>query len=313
MMRPPRTKTASRRCTVLHGVAAGHLISALLERFDARDIEATKDFSRPADLAARRGHGKLAMRLLGGEDTEAVLKRCRHRDRNGVTILHHAATKYSTLLPFLLQEGGMSSSEAGTLSGRKAFHYAAEFGITESLKLLIENARQAGNHGAASEADSGGITPLHSAVANGHCSCIELLCSEIQQPQGAMQWPSTKRWETPLHFAGHHPGNADALKVLLKKGCPVDRQAEHGCTALHNVATSGDTTMAKVLLEWKSQAVQPLNDGKYEALEHAACQGHLEIVKLLVGNGADVNNRNIEGKTPFLVAAEGSLALSFIE
>lgn len=63
--------------------------------------------------------------------------------------------------------------------------------------------------------------------------------------------------------------------------------------------------MADLLLMWKPQGarVNMLTKANSNALGHAACHGHLEMAKLLVRSGANVNNRNTEGETAFFPAA----------
>lgn len=273
---------------------------ALLDAEDARGM-------RPADLAASRGHPELARRLLVGEggDVEALRRRCGHQDRSGATILHHAAAgDCDTLLSFLISEGGMDPSAANTSDEMTALHYAAESGSMAALKYLVES--RAGQDVTA-ERDTHHYTALHFAAEAGHKDCVLYLASQL--PQGVTGWPVDDSSRTPLHLAAGRFGNVEVLRILLEKGCPVGQEDEEGLTALHCVADTGDTAMAKLLLEWKPQGapIRALTKLGNEALFYAAYRGHLEMTKLLVDHGANIHCRNSDGRTPFLVTAEGEL------
>eukprot|EP00961_Rhodomonas_salina_P250925 3392191-Rhodomonas_salina.2 len=70
--------------------------------------------------------------------------------------------------------------------------------------------------------------------------------------------------------------------MLLTAGADVNHADPRGKTALHHAAENG-----------RLQCI--------EALHMAASQGHTQTVKVLLAEGADVNVRDKQGRTPLLV------------
>jgi hypothetical protein len=77
-----------------------------------------------------------------------------------------------------------------------------------------------------------------------------------------------------------------------------------GFTQLHFCADKGLTTSVKRLLSIRNINVNVKNDANGETpLHYAAWNGHVEIVRLLLQNGAEVNVRSNGGSTPLHWAA----------
>jgi hypothetical protein len=97
-------------------------------------------------------------------------------------------------------------------------------------------------------------------------------------------------------------------KRLVWLGADVNGLDKFGQTALGAAAWNGDTDGVKVLLSMGAK-VDAGQKGQFQglsptgtALSIAASAGRVEICKILLGAGADVNKRNPHGMTPFLVA-----------
>jgi hypothetical protein len=79
----------------------------------------------------------------------------------------------------------------------------------------------------------------------------------------------------------------------------------YGRTQLHHCAKNGLTTGVKRLLSIRNINVNVKDDWRgYTPLHYAAWKGRIEIARLLLQNGAEVNVRNNDGNTPLHWAAE---------
>jgi ankyrin repeat protein len=87
------------------------------------------------------------------------------------------------------------------------------------------------------------------------------------------------------------------IERYLGSGWDVNAQGEkYGRTALHLAAMNGHLEIVKLLLEHGADVNAKTKEGYgYTALHSAASNGHLEIVKLLLEHGADVNAKTKYG------------------
>jgi hypothetical protein len=78
----------------------------------------------------------------------------------------------------------------------------------------------------------------------------------------------------------------------------------YGETQLHHCVRKGLTTSVKRLLSIRNITVNVKDDRKgWTPLHLAAYNGHVEIIRLLLLNGAEVNAKNNRGRTPLYCAA----------
>jgi ankyrin repeat protein len=118
------------------------------------------------------------------------------------------------------------------------------------------------------------FSPIHSAARMRDAATVlkelesgvdvDLVCECLKNGDGG---------NTALWFAaqGPRPGGIEVAKVLVGAGAKVNRQCEHGRTALHM----------------------------------AAAWGHLDLVKYLLEKSADPSIRDEENMTPVMVARLG--------
>ena len=127
-------------------------------------------------------------------------------------------------------------------------------------------------------------TSLHEAASGGHIGLCTLLIEKGADPNKA-----GVNGMTPLHLAACY-WHTEIAKLLLEKGAGVNQADEGGMTPL-DIA---DNDEIRELLRAK---------GGKESLFGAACNGHTEVAKLLLENGADPNQATSNGWTPLLRAA----------
>ena len=96
-------------------------------------------------------------------------------------------------------------------------------------------------------------------------------------------------------------GNKECLEILLQNGADLTRRSkECGMNALMEASHAGHTECVKLLLEY---GAIPSERDKFGGTSlHFACgEGHLEVAKILVASGADINDNN--GGSPLMDAA----------
>ena len=116
--------------------------------------------------------------------------------------------------------------------------------------------------------------------------------------------------QTPLHVAVEK-GFVGVVRVLVEgMKVDVDITDAAGWTALHWACAArrelaeASVEMAKILVDAGAQVGAVTKDKGDSALHFAAANGHVECVKLLVEQGANVNRANDEDATPVHVAAQ---------
>jgi ankyrin repeat protein len=178
-----------------------------------------------------------------------------------------------------------------------------------------------------------GVTPLWAAAENGAAAMVELLLRAGANPNVPLL-----SGETPLMTAAR-VGSAAVVTQLLDRGAdPNAREHAHHQTALMWAAAQKHPSVVAVLLahgadvrarstSWTemvkltTEAVNPgynteVRQGGYTALLFAARVGDLESARLLVGAGADVNDKAAYGTSATVVAAHsghGRLAAFLVE
>lgn len=94
--------------------------------------------------------------------------------------------------------------------------------------------------------------------------------------------------QRPIHWAASR-GSSDCMSMLIKQHCDINLQTvDYGSTPLHYSSHHGHSTCTEMLLQENCQ-MDVFNHRGMTALHEAADNDQLEIVKLLVQHGADVD------------------------
>jgi cytohesin len=124
-----------------------------------------------------------------------------------------------------------------------------------------------------------GTSKLHRAAKKGeHDTVTQLLSNSFDVNQ------RDRDGATALHFAAHH-GHSNVAALLLSKGADVNTKDSGGVPPLSVAILGGDAKLVKLFLD--AGADPSVSD--YAGFHAAASHGHLEIVRLLLERGVDVN------------------------
>jgi len=181
----------------------------------------------------------------------------------------------------LLLEHG-ASVDARNKSGQMPLHLASHHGLLGIVGLLLKFGADVNAQ------DNDTMTPLHLVSQNqwGDNSQKQITkTAQVLLEHGASVHMRIKYGQMPLHLASQHVLSG-IVEVLLKFGADVDARDNNNITPLHFAVSSPfQRRYSKSLLD-----NSPL------------LWSVIKTVKLLLGNGANLQMQNDKGETPFQVA-----------
>jgi ankyrin repeat protein len=144
------------------------------------------------------------------------------------------------------------------------------------------------------------ITPLMIASENGYLRIVKRLIDA-----GADVNAQYDGSNTALLYAIIGGGHIEIVRELIKAGADVNAKNKVGLTPLH-CAARDHPEIAKILIEAEANVNAVLTIDWSEdptALMTAVSNGHIEVVKMLLERGADVNVKSpLFKRTPLMVA-----------
>lgn len=103
---------------------------------------------------------------------------------------------------------------------------------------------------------------------------------------------------TPINHAVIE-GDADLLLELLKRGASVNASDAQGWTALHFAADGHRVREGHLLIEYGAPVDAPDHHGNTPLWRAVfAAKGNVEMIQLLLANGADKTRKNKHGVSP---------------
>ena len=143
-----------------------------------------------------------------------------------------------------------------------------------------------------------GITPLLFAINKGDEKLVKLLIDfKADVNQNADNYTS----ENPLVLATEL-GFTDIVELLLQHGAKVTETNSKGASVLHMAAANNDTNLVRMFLPRMDINIK--NNYSQTPLMFAAYGNCLEVARILLENGADVNAIDFRGFTPLMFACE---------
>ncbi|KAH8977589.1 hypothetical protein EDB86DRAFT_3249747 [Lactarius hatsudake] len=159
-----------------------------------------------------------------------------------------------------------------------------------------------------------GFSPLHSASLGGDREAVQLLLehqADINVKKYTKEGVYTLAF-TPLYFsalAGQLEvcrGYLDIVEMLLEMGADIDARDKLG---------SSPFDLAPSFWQWEitwplakrfgpPEPVNPWHGNRKTSLHVASKEGRLDVVRLLIGRGEDVNCRDEQGHTPLALSSQ---------
>lgn len=112
---------------------------------------------------------------------------------------------------------------------------------------------------------------------------------------------------SPLRIAADKE-HLDVVRLLVERGARIDAQAPDGWTALVWAASSGHAELVRYLLGMGANAHLTAGKKRTTALHGAAANGHAEVVALLLSAGVAVSPKAFNDATPLHYAVQNGHA-----
>ncbi len=236
------------------------------------------------------------------------------RDKRGTTVLMHAVGcgRIENLKAIIDAKADPNVLDR---RGWTALHRAAIGGKRDMVRLLLDAKADANRC-----RSKGQAAPIHAAAAGGDVEIIKTLLGRgagVDAPAVSLSSRSVRpahdrpRTVTPLYFAVQFR-RTEAAKFLLDKGARMDVVDYIGVPLLHVAVSYAKPPMLKLLLDRgadvnvKHQGVgrSAGSNALHVAARLRRDDKPLEMAKLLIEGGIDVNATTLEGKTPLDLATD---------
>lgn len=150
-------------------------------------------------------------------------------------------------------------------------------------RLLIDNGADVNLSG------SNGRTPLSLAAERSNDHIIMMLLEK-----GAAVEAKDNTGRTPLSWAAESSRNENSIRILLERGAEIESKDDAGRTPLSWVAG-----------RCKPDAYDFYDTSIMDALGISDGENDMNIIKMLLQAGANVESKDINGRTPLSWAAQG--------
>ncbi|XP_054716717.1 caskin-2-like [Uloborus diversus] len=215
------------------------------------------------------------------------------QDCDGMSGLHQAALMCSVPIIQLLLDAG-AHVDIKDNKGMRPLHYAAWQGKPEPVALLLQY------NASVNEQANKGETPLHLACQHGHVLVTSLL---LKYHSNILV--RNINHKSPLDLACEF-GRYQVVELLLQQQVngrcrsllsenPQDTADNDRTTCLHLAARNGHVDVIRLLLNAGIDINRSTLRGT--ALHEAAMHGKLDVVRMLIESGVDVNKPNSYDQT----------------
>ncbi|XP_035706022.1 protein phosphatase 1 regulatory subunit 16A isoform X2 [Folsomia candida] len=295
-----------------------------LKRFQQYDKEIGSRKHKPATQDVKKGSNKGG---LNGLTTNGKPGGKRIKFRNSIMLLEAAGRNDVEEVRRLLSSG--VSPDVCNEDGLTALHQTCIDDSEEMLKLLLD-------YGANVNAeDSERWTPLHAASTCGNLHLVKHLIAKganllAVNAEGNMPYDICDE-EATLDYIESEMAKRGVTQELIEetralpetvmlndmqnilaKGGDLETRDADGATPLHIASANGYYRVVEFLLDNHVATDLQDKDG-WQGIHGAACWSHMDVLELLVQNGADLNARTRNNETPYAICEDPEIKERIIQ
>ncbi|XP_077283110.1 uncharacterized protein LOC143909084 [Arctopsyche grandis] len=258
------------------------------------DLNITDMYGQTAVIYAMKNDNFEAVELLLAKGADPNI--C---DNNGNTLLHYAAATHQLrLFEFIFKR--ITNPLIKNRNNETVLHWAVQGGNNQILQRLLDEGFDL------NATDDDGDTPLLCAAMSGHLFKIMVLLSKGADPK-IMNYYG----DTLLHCAAYKCCNM-ALEVIMGLGFDLTSVDNDGKSPLHSAVIGGNISAVKFFIE---KGIEPnITDINHRSPLHDVVliedsftsNIDIEIAKLLIQHGANINAADKSGCTPLHFAADAN-------
>ncbi|NWW67695.1 TRPA1 protein, partial [Ifrita kowaldi] len=221
-------------------------------------------------------------------------------DELNATPLHHAAEGGQIeLMQLIIDDSSCEVLNVMDSSGNTPLHWATKKNQIESVRLLLSRGANP------NILNSNMMAPLHMAVQSLHNEIVKIL---VQHSSTDVNLEG-EAGNTPIIVACYKD-NPEALTLLIENGGKICKPNKTGCMPIHAAAFSGAKTCLEILLKKGEELghsakthINFTNNGKCSPLHLAVQSGDLEMIKMCIEFGAQIDLKQNEKCTALHFAA----------